>query len=302
MRKLYTIFSQNSTDYAHSTATDSVWIFFYVVGNGEWIKAGLPAPTLLIPLQHSYYIGYKIEGYFATQKNRKFLQDVITRFIITLAHEGAQKVEYLPYKPYLDNKDVIHLYEDYVYNLRDDIAPNLLSLQEPKKITHRDRALQFISYYERTTEDALFDAIRYTVYDFVRMNGKDALTYEYVETIAKVKYEIIGSKKGWSTAKAKAKSIYKWVKEHYRVGTDENNWNYIRKTKSNEELKMTRRENIMRINENKKKINRQKVLDAVNELKAKNERVTIRKVASVAGVAKQTAHTYLKILKEEGVI
>ena len=302
--KLYTTFKRKTTENAHFYATyrDCVWIFFYVVGQQEWLNCGLPAPSLLIPLKHSYYIGYKIEGYFSTQKNRKFLQDIIARFVITLAHEGAQKVEYLHYKPYLDNKDIIHYNEDYIYNLRDDIAPCLLSLQETKKRDkERDNLLATIGQYTNS-EDELFDAIRFTIYDFVKMNGKDALTYDYVETIAQVKYEIIGSKKGWSTAKAKAKAIYKWVKENYRVGTGKNNWNYKRKTKDDEELKMTRRENMMRINEKKKRENRKKVLDAVNELKSKNERVTIRKVASIANVAKATAEKYLKELREANEI
>ncbi len=299
--QLYTIFSQNSTDYAHSTATDSVWIFFYVVGNGEWLNAGLPMPTLLIPLQHSYYVGYKIEGYFATQKNRKFLQDVITRFIITLAHEGAHKVEYLPYKPYLGDKDIVHYNEGYIYNLRDDIAPNLLSLQESKKRDiERDKLLATIGQYTNS-EDELFDAIRFSVYDFVKMNGKDALTLEYVLDIARAKYEIIGSKKGWSTAKAKAKSIYRWVKEHYKVGSKTKKTNRTLK-KYLEETMATRKEHIIKVNKQRAIDKKNKVKKAAIELIKQGTELSVRKVAKYAEVSTKTAQKYLKELKEAGEI
>lgn len=302
--KLYTTFKRKTTENAHFYATyrDCVWIFFYVVGQQEWLNCGLPAPSLLIPLKHSYYIGYKIEGYFSTQKNRKFLQDIIARFVITLAHEGAQKVEYLHYKPYLDNKDIIHYNEDYIYNLRDDIAPCLLSLQETKKRDkERDNLLATIGQYTNS-EDELFDAIRFTIYDFVKMNGKDALTYDYVETIAQVKYEIIGSKKGWSTAKAKAKAIYKWVKENYRVGTGKSK--KARRTQKEylEETMATRKEHITKINKERAVKKKNKVKEAIKILEEKGERISVRNIAKVAEISTKTAQKYLKELREANEI
>lgn len=307
--KLYS----KKTNFATSNAekSTSVWLYFYVVGQQEWLNCGLPTPTLLIPLQHSYYIGYKIEGYFATHKNKKFLQDIIARIIITLAHEGAQKVEYLHYKPYLGNKDIIHYNKDYVYNLRDDIAPNLLSLQEPRKITDRDKALKYISYYNKNTEDELFDAIRYTVYEFVRMNGKDALTYEYVETIAKVKFELIGSKKGWSTAKAKAKSIYKWVKEHYKVGTDKSKKTNRTLKEYLEETMATRVEHMKKLGEQREEQNKQKVLNFIKGLTPEDKKYYTKKssgawhynkIADAIGLSNKTVAKHIKELKEEGFI
>jgi len=207
-----------NTNFAKYAKNKIFWIFFYVVGNSEWVNAGLPTPTLLIPLQHSYYIGYAIEGYFATNKNKKFLQDVKLRLIATLAREGAQIVRDMGRPIDLKNKEVIHYNPDFVYNLRDDIAPCLISLNDYNNEKERDKLYSFFSALGANTEDLLFDSIRFAVYDFVRANSKDALTYEYVEQIAKIKFELIGSKKGWSTAKAKAKAIYNWVKEKYRPG------------------------------------------------------------------------------------
>jgi len=154
----------------------------------------------------------------------------------------------------MSNKNNIHFY-DAVYNLRDDIAPNLISLPTQAD-ENRDKVYSFLSAFGADTEDLLFDAIRHAIYDFVKANSKSALTYEYVEQIARIKYEIIGSKKGWSTAKAKAKAIYRWVMENYNPGNGRNNWNYKRKM-TDEEYEMTRREraisNAQKIKEQKRK-------------------------------------------------
>jgi len=275
------------------------WLFFYVVGNGEWLSAGLPTPTVLIPLQHSYYIGYKIEGFFGTPRNQKFLADVKLRFIATLAREGATKVQDIGGPIDMSNKDNIHFF-DAVYNLRDDIAPKLVSL--PTQVDeNRDRVYSFLSAFGANTEDLLFDAIRYAIYDFVKANGKKCLTYEYVEEIARIKYEIIGSKKGWSTAKAKAKAIYKWVMEKYRPGG-----NYQRKM-TNKEYEMTRREraisNAKKIKETKRKIIINALTGILKDEYTKSDGTwNVYKLSKDLKMSPKTIRKHIKELREEGII
>jgi response regulator of citrate/malate metabolism len=134
------------------------------------------------------------------------------------------------------------------------------------------------------------------VYDFVKINGKNALTLDYVRELAIIGYEIMGHKKGLSTPLAKAKAIYNWVMENYQ-----NRWNYKRKL-TDKEYEMTRREHIIKVNKQKAKKTKEKVYKAIKLLKEKNEKISVRKVMKEAKVSKSSAEKYLKQAREEGII
>ena len=70
---------------------------FRVWGNGdEFFDTFLPIPNIWKPLDDkSYLIGYLVEGYFLTEKNQKFLHDIIVRFIATFEKIGALRVEWI---------------------------------------------------------------------------------------------------------------------------------------------------------------------------------------------------------------
>ena len=283
---------------------DAFWLYIELQGRGdEWLDIGLPIPSLYVKTRFGAYIGWMIEGFFATENNLRFLRDVFERMRRTFALHGAQ-VRILPYKP-----NIAHLTNavltDNVYNLRDDIAPLLESI--PKKEKKEELALSTLTAFGQNTEDALFDAIRFAVYDFVRANSKSALTPQYVEEIARIKYEIIGSSKGWSTAKAKARNIYRWVVENFKEKAGVNNWNYQRKTKTDEELLMTRREraltNAQKIKEEKRKI----ILSIVKgmfaeDYKKKDGTWNISKLARDLKMDPKTVRKHIRELKEEGLL
>ena len=280
------------------------WLYIEIHGDGtEWIDIGLPIPSLYVKTRFGAYIGWMIEGFFATERNLTFLRDVFERMRRTFALHGAA-IRILPYKPritYLTNA----ILTDNVYNLRDDIAPLLESI--PSKEKKEEKVLSTLTAFGENTEDALFDAIRFAVYDFVRANSKSALTPQYVEEIARIKYEIIGSSKGWSTAKAKARNIYRWVKDNFREKAGVNNWNYQRKTKNEEELLMTRREraltNAQKIKEEKRKI----ILSIVKgmfaeDYKKKDGTWNISKLARDLKMDPKTIRKHIRELKEEGLL
>ncbi len=284
------------------------WLYIEVQGRGdEWLEIGLPIPSLYVKTRFGAYVGWMIEGFFATENNLRFLRDVFERLRRTFALHGAQ-VRILPYKP-----NIAHLTNaaltDNVYNLRDDIAPLLESI--PKKEKKEELALSTLTAFGQNSEDALFDAIRFAVYDFVRANSKSALTYEYVEEIARIKYEVIGSSKGWSTAKAKARNIYRWVIENFKENAGVNNWNYTPKYKGNpekeKELLMTRREraltNAQKIKEEKRKI----ILSIVKgmfaeDYKKKDGTWNISKLARDLKMDPKTIRKHIRELKEEGLL
>jgi len=274
---------------------------FRIWGQTEIFDTFLPAPTIYKVFdEHNYLVAWLIEGYFLTKKNKEFLKDVIERAIETFLKMGAFKVEWLGWINIakLKNSDIIHL---NTYNLRDDIAPYLESLKKNNK-NNKYKLLEYLASYTETKEsdDAFFDWLRFKIYDFVKVNGKEALTLEYCKELAIIGYEIMGHKKGISTPLAKAKAIYNWVMENYNP-KGVNNWNYVRKL-NDEELKMTRKERALKNAEKLAQNTKEKVYKAIEQLKEKGEKVTILKVVELAKVSKNSASKYIKQAKEEGII
>jgi hypothetical protein len=141
------------------------------------------------------------------------------------------------------------------------------------------------------------------VYDFVKENGKNALTLDYVKELATLGYEIMGHKKGISTPLAKAKAIYKWVMENYNTGGI-NNWNYKRKTKDDKELAMTRRERALANSKKRYEEAHKTILSLATGMfadnyKKKDGSFNINKLAKDSGYSRKTIY---KHLKDEGLI
>ena len=270
---------------------------FKVWGNGtEVFDTFLPPQNIHKWLDNSYLIAWIVEGYFLTKQNQKFLSDVIKKMIETLLKAGTLRVEWIGWVNIakLNNNDIIHL---NAYNLRDDIAPYLEYKQNKTDYRALELLASAIEYKE--SDDAFFDWLRFKVYDFVRENGKNALTLDYCRELAIIGYEIMGHKKGISTPLAKAKSIYNWVMENYNPKG--NNWNYVRKL-SNEEYEMTRREQLLKLNQEKAKQTKEKVYIAIKKLKECNKKISVRKIMQEANVSVNTARKYLKQARDEGII
>ena len=289
------------------------WLFFELTGTGiEWLDIGLPTPTLFIKTSFGAYVAYAIEGFFATEKNKKFLADIFIRLKLTFANQNTS-IRILPYPPNLDNLPDYAILIDKVYNLRDNIAPALISIS--KIMQEQEKNLKVAKALEdrKITDDALFDYMRFIAYDFVKTNGKEALTKEYLEEIGELGNEILGKTKEPSTIRAKAKSIYNWIMENYKVPEvkkdnknkevkNVNNWNYVRKTKNNEELLMTKQELALKNSQERAKKTKEKVYRAIKQLKENKEKVTSQKIMEIAKVSKNSALKYMRQAREEGII
>jgi hypothetical protein len=291
---------------------DFFFIFFYLAGGigDEWIELYLPVPNVIIypKGKNGVFIGYFVEGFFGTKKNRKFLQDIIKRFektFLKLSHIGY--IERIKHPPILDNKADFRLQFDVVYSLK-DFSTILNSLDY--QVTQKEEQIENLKVAKaleekKITDDALFDYMRFMAYDFVKTNGKEALTREYLEQIGEIGNEILGKTKEFSTIRAKAKAIYNWIMENYQVRKElesVSNWNYVRKTKDNEELLMTRREIALKNSQMRAKKTKEKVYKAIQELKQKEEKITIKNIIRFADVGYTSAQKYLRQAKEEGII
>ena len=271
---------------------------FRVWGNGtEFLDTFLPLPNLHKRLDNkSYLIAWILEGYFLTKKNQKFLDDVIKKVAETFEKVGVLRIEWVGWINIakLNDNDIIHL---NAYNLRDDIAPYLEYKQN--KTDYRALELLASATEYKESDDAFFDWLRFKVYDFVKENGKNALTLDYCRELAIIGYEIMGHKKGISTPLAKAKSIYNWVMKNYNPKG--NNWNYVRKL-SDEEYEMQKKEIALKNSQMRAQKTKEKVYKAIQELKEKGEKATVRKIKELAKVSMNSATKYLKQAKEEGII
>jgi len=285
------------------------WLQFYVDGAGtEWFDVGLPTPTYLHHARSGYFLAYALDGYFWTKKGQEYLLDIVTRFLATMAVEGVD-AERLGYRPYFEDRQFSAHFFPAIYSLGalSKALPHRALDMRPSAKKQAD-ALAALYRYNGRTEDALFDAIRFPVYDFVRANGKNCLTLEYVMTIAEIAYERIGSKKGFSTAKSKAKAVYNWVMEFYNPGdSGRNNWNYVCKYKGDpekeKELKVTRIERARANAAAKEQNTREKIRLFLNTFEAldcrkKNGSWNISKIAKKLGMKPQTVSKHLKALSE----
>jgi len=291
-----------------------LWRVYIAGGKGdEFIELQLPIPNIIIypSNKNGVFIGYFIEGFFGTEKNRKFLKDIIKRFektFLKLSHIGY--IERIKHPPIIDNQTTGHIQLDIIYSLKDfSTILDSLDYQVSKKEEQIENLKIARKLGERKiTDDALFDYMRFIAYDFVKANGKDALTKEYLEQIGEIGNEILGKTKEPSTIRAKAKSIYNWIMENYQIKEIKkdykkiNNWNYKRKTKNDEELAMTRKEIALRNARIRAEQTKNKVYKAIEELKKRGEKVTILKIAEIAKVNKNTANKYLKQAREEGIV
>ena len=298
---------------------DFIFIFFYLAGGkgDEWIELYLPVPNVIIypNSKNGVFIGYFIEGFFRTKNNRKFLQDIIKRFektFLKLPHIGY--IEKIKHPPIIDNKTTGYLQLDVIYSLKDfsKILESLDYEVSKKEEQIKNLKISKVLGEKKITDDALFDYMRFIAYDFVKANGKDALTREYLEQIGEIGNEVLGKTKEPSTIRAKAKSIYNWIMENYqikKIKKDYQGYKQIKKiTKgykrklTDEEYEMTRKENILQINQKRAEKAKAKVYKAIEKLKEKQENIGIKKVAKVANVSVNTARKYLKQAREEGIV
>jgi len=288
------------------------FIFFYIAGakGDEFIELELPVPNIIIypSNKNGVFIGYFIEGFFGTEKNLKFLEDIIKRFektFLKLSHIGY--IERIKHPPIIDEKTNCHFQMDIIYSLK-DFSRVLDSLDY--KVSEKEKQIENLKIAKalgerKITDDALFDYMRFIAYDYVKTNSKEALTREYLEKVGEIGNEVLGKTKEFSIIRAKAKAIYNWVIENYNSGkTFKNNWNYVRKTKDEEELKMTRRERALLNNKKRYDEAHKKIISLATGLfkkqyLKKNGSFNINKLAKNSGYSRNTIY---KHLKDEGLI
>ncbi len=243
---------------------------FHFTGNGtEWIDEGLPTPSYLEHINKGYLIAWAIDGYFGTQQGTQYLNDIIARVLITFKDLKPKRQLY---KPKIDNNS--H-YLPKIYKLQE--LANLKSLRQ--KIKAPSRADNF--------DDHIFWSIKLYCEDLIREQGIPV--YSQLEDFAYSSF----NHKDKSTLRAKCRSIYHWY--------ETNNWSlpYQRKTKTAEELKVTRQERAKANTAKREAEAKAKVLNAITGLmsaiyKKKSGAWHIGKIAEDTQLHRETVSKYLK--------
>jgi len=156
-----------------------------------------------------------------------------------------------------------------------------------------------IKLLEKLTDDEIFDTLRELAYRFYASNSyiNEEILYQLGLSAGVPEKTSKGR-----VLEYKTKAIVEWINKKFNKKDNINNWNYKRKTKTNKDYEMTRKDNITKINKLRAIDRQKKVEQAVESLKFLNERISVRKVAEYAKISTKTAQKYLKELREKGVI
>jgi hypothetical protein len=203
---------------------------------------------------------------------------------------------------FLEKEDIIRIDNNKIRYEMKTLASYCISLT-PDLIEKEQEQVKELNIFARTyqkTEDALFDYIRFKVYNYINANfthkEKDKWAiYDYTMEIALLAYSELGSKKGISSVICKARRIADWCYKNYIP----NNWNYVRKTKNDEELKVTRQEKAKENAKLKYERVHKRVLSLVSgmfagEYKKKDGSWNISKIAKEAGVTRMSVYKHLR--------
>ena len=251
------------------------WLHFHLMGEGgEFLDYGLPTPTYLEHYNKGYAVAWNIEGFFGTKKGENFLNDVIARFLLSFANLKPQR---LPYKPKYERDNKTAHILNKAYSLK-SFSTRLKSLPAKKKFS-ANRADMF--------EDFVFWAIKLYAEDLIRDLG--IIPYEILEDFA---LNTFLHKKDRSTLKAKCRSIWNYYEER--------NWELPKKkfNQTKEQYKMTRTENMIKVNLERAEEKRRKILNACSGLfteqyKKKNGKWHIGKISKELNISRDTVKKYL---------
>jgi len=225
-------------------------------------------------------IAYALDGYFGTVQGTQYLNDIIARFLVTFREQKPTRVP-IPrsslQRSSSSSDTSLGTYTPRIYKLRELQALKSLSNKKLPRAT----ADKF--------EDFTFWAIKFHCEDLIKEQGMASA--EQLIQFALDSFE----GKEQSTLKAKCRSVWNYYEQR--------NWvipvPYKRKC-TEEQYMATRQENMQKVNQNRAIRSNNKIkaiLDDIfmqDEIKFKNGKYRIGKIAELAKVHRETVTRYLK--------
>lgn len=257
--------------------------FFMKFGNGtEWISYDLPEPNVLNHTDHGVFLSWVIDGYFGTRKNREYLNDIIARFLLTFRQEEITRLSFKPPKEAITDKTHV---STKVHKLKEfQGLKSIVRHRKPQKRSDvfKDHVFWAIKFY---CEDLI---IKYGIPNYQDMIEFAYLNFEYKEK---------------STLRAKCRSIFHWYEERNFEITTGKKKKYESIEKWYEDSRMTRTENMKKINEKRKEENRRLIINAITGLMSEtyrkpNGKFNIKKISEDLDISRNTVSKYIKEFEE----
>jgi len=255
------------------------WLFFYLKKSKgvEWQEEGLPIPTLIKHLNKGTYWAWAINGFLGTNKSQKFMNDIIARILITFKDLEPERLAWKPTK-LLDDKTAHVLKKAYSLKL---FSKQLRSLEKKKYIPKRAESFA----------DFTFWAMKLWAEDEIRNYG--LIAYERFENWALSQFV----HKEKSTIRAKARSIWNYYYER--------DWEITQKERKTmqeylEATKMTRAENMKKLNQKREEESFKKVINLITGLyadeykKKSSGNWNFSKIAKELGLHRETVAKHIK--------
>ena len=236
----------------------------------------------VLPFPNSHYVDNKkysyswfIKGYFNTKNNIEYLNDIVSRFLLTFTEEEVKhKKTYRTLKPTITE---------------------LKHFQGLKSLT----TSKMLKRNRDNKEDFVFWCLKDYSEEVIKERG--IITYETLLDFGYLHFQ--DYKKGFSTIKSKCRSIVKWyIENDYRIYEYEKKYNTEEELK---ELKMTRQQNAARMTNDKVEKNRKKIFNLLSglfneEYKKKNGKWNCVKInEDLPNMNIKTIRKYVKEYEEE---
>ena len=239
----------------------------------ELFEYNLPNPNHYYRNNDKYHIEYYIDGYFFTRKGIDYLNDILSRFLLTFQNITYQTAKTVKKK-------------DNVYHLKD--FQNLNSIEKEIYIPNHNKY-----------EDSVFWSLKLYV-EYMLKNDHEFILFQTLEHYAFSHF--VDYVKDNSTLRSKCRSIWKWY--------DERGWKptlRLKSNKSKKEIEMTRRENMIKVRKQHADKTKKKVINAITGLfsenyKKKNGKWNISKLSNDLNVSRNSVYKYIEEYEREIII
>lgn len=237
----------------------------------------IPYPNNHQIISNNHYVyGWEIDGFFGTDAGIEYFNDIIARFIIS-------------FKTYNPNRFRI-------YKIKSKESGFFLKQFQNLKSINVNATKNFVKGNLLQTSDQVFWALKIWVEIEIKRDG--FVPYDTLERYATDNF--LDQAKDYSTLKAKCKSIW-W---YYEERDWESQLGYVRKC-TNEEYKMSRSNNMKKVNKKQVDETRKKVFNCltsmfVDDYKKRSGDWNITKIAKDSKTSRNTVYKYLDEFEKVG--
>jgi len=263
------LYKKNTNNALKSLPTTQMAFNLYEANGSEFLEYGLPFPNTIVHGNGFVRIMWLMAGYMHTQKSRDYYNDIVARFLISFSEYKSQRI---PYK-------LEEIQNHTQHELKSFQA--LESIQKRAFNVSRANGIKF--------KDAVFLSIKFYAEHLIRERG--VCQYELMEDYALTNFL---DRKDFSTLRSKCRNIFYWYEARDFKPDSSRIFNQTK-----EEYRVTRIENMKKINATKVDINYKKVVNLLTglfstEYKKKNGKWHYGKICEALSLSPNTVKKYVK--------